>query len=221
MSDELEYVPTEAAFVSDLSVRDVQKAFDEGWFGLQPRQSANRARRGLGLAELLHLRVIKDTSRHIVLLTETKRQIHEQLRARMSGFAIQFSMSDQGWSSQCSIIFRSMTKLLKEPVRVAEISIDTQHAWQQMIERLAEITAARLSVVSDPDIRGGEPVVRGTRIPVHLLASLVEQGATTEEILSDYPALDAERLRLSLRYAQHHPRLGRPKQRPWQGAEAR
>jgi len=34
--------------------------------------------------------------------------------------------------------------------------------------------------------------VKGTRIPVSVLAELVEQGATREELLEDYPSLTAE-----------------------------
>jgi hypothetical protein len=53
----MRYAPTEAAYISDLPVREVQKAFDEDWFDLEPRQTANRTRRAFGLAELLHLRL--------------------------------------------------------------------------------------------------------------------------------------------------------------------
>jgi uncharacterized protein (DUF433 family) len=224
--DCIRYAPTEAAFVADLSVREVQKAFDEGWFDLEgPPPAANRTRRTLGIAELLHLRVIKDTCRYVVLQSETKKELHKQLLERLSmssSFRNSVGIANvqhiQNGSDRFAILFRSMTHLLNDPIRVSQISIDTSVAWQDMIGRLADTTAARFAVVSDPDIRGGEPVVRGTRIPVHLLRSMVEQGATNEELLSDYPALDTERLRLSLLYAQNHPRPGRPKKRPWQNA---
>lgn len=56
------------------------------------------------------------------------------------------------------------------------------------------------------DVRAGEPVVRGTRVPVHLLADLSDQGASREELLEDYPAVSPEALDAALRYARLHPR---------------
>ena len=113
-----------------------------------------------------------------------------------------------------------MAEALRDPVRLSGISVDVASAWEQMTERLSEATAAQIAVVSDPEIRGGEPVVRGTRIPVHLLQELVEQGATNDELLGDYPSLDEQRLKLALLYARNHPRTGRPKKRPWHSKTA-
>jgi uncharacterized protein (DUF433 family) len=112
--------------------------------------------------------------------------------------------------------FEQMARHLEEPVKISNISLDPEGAWEEMTERLAEATAAKFAVVSDPEIRGGEPVVRGTRIPVHLLQDLMAQGATHDELLADYPSLDDQRLRLALVYAKNHPRAGRPRKRPWQ-----
>ena len=42
---------------------------------------------------------------------------------------------------------------------------------------------ARRLVVSDPEIMGSEPVFRGTRIPVHMIAELVVNGSTQAELL--------------------------------------
>jgi uncharacterized protein (DUF433 family) len=70
-------------------------------------------------------------------------------------------------------------------------------------------------VVSDPEIRGGEPVVRGTRIPVHTLAELARQGAPRDELLEDYPSLTPETLDAALLYARMHPERDRPRTPPW------
>jgi uncharacterized protein (DUF433 family) len=39
------------------------------------------------------------------------------------------------------------------------------------------------------------------RIPVSLVVNLVSNGMTTEQILSEYPALEAEDVRQALQYA--------------------
>ena len=45
-------------------------------------------------------------------------------------------------------------------------------------------------VVSDPDIAGGEPIFRGTRVPVATLFEQLEEGVGLGEILADFPTLE-------------------------------
>lgn len=52
-------------------------------------------------------------------------------------------------------------------------------------------------VASDPEIMGGTPVFRGTRIPVDLIADMLAQGASAEEILEGYPTLDKGKIAMA------------------------
>ena len=70
-------------------------------------------------------------------------------------------------------------------------------------------------VVIDPDILGGEPVFRGTRVPVHLIAMEVGQGAMEAELIEAYPRLTAEMIRFAPVYAASHPPQDRPRAQPW------
>ena len=45
-------------------------------------------------------------------------------------------------------------------------------------------------IVRDPDILGGRPVFRGTRVPVDVLFDNLADGLTLNEILRAYPTLD-------------------------------
>jgi len=63
----------------------------------------------------------------------------------------------------------------------------------------------------DPAIVGGEPVFRGTRIPVHLLASLLQEGATDEQIKESHPCLTGQMIRLAALYAAAYPSRRRPR----------
>ena len=76
---------------------------------------------------------------------------------------------------------------------------------------------ARSLVVSDPEIMGGDPVFRGTRIPVHTIAELVAQGSSQSELLESYPRLTAEMIRLAPIYAAACPLRGHPRHQPWRG----
>lgn len=48
---------------------------------------------------------------------------------------------------------------------------------------------------------GGRACIRGLRITVGLIVSLVAEGASSAEILSDYPDLEPEDIRQALAYA--------------------
>ena len=56
-------------------------------------------------------------------------------------------------------------------------------------------------ITSDTKIMGGKACIRGMRIPVSLIVNLVAGGMTTDEILREYPDLEAEDITQSLRYA--------------------
>lgn len=56
-------------------------------------------------------------------------------------------------------------------------------------------------ITSHPEIFGGKPVVRGMRISVELVLSLLAQGVATKELLDDYPALEPEDIQACLAYA--------------------
>ncbi len=45
-------------------------------------------------------------------------------------------------------------------------------------------------IVRDPEILGGRPVFRGTRVPVEVLFENLEDGLSIDEIVASYPSLD-------------------------------
>jgi uncharacterized protein (DUF433 family) len=53
------------------------------------------------------------------------------------------------------------------------------------------------------DILCGKPLIRGMRISVEMILELLAKGSTEEEILQDYPQLEADDLRAVLLYAHH------------------
>ncbi len=47
-------------------------------------------------------------------------------------------------------------------------------------------------IVKDPDILGGTPVFRGTRVPFQALLDYLEGGQTVAEFLDDFPTVTRE-----------------------------
>jgi uncharacterized protein (DUF433 family) len=56
-------------------------------------------------------------------------------------------------------------------------------------------------ITTDPNILGGKPCIRGMRLSVALIVNLVANGMTTGEIIREYPDLEEDDIRQSLRYA--------------------
>lgn len=56
-------------------------------------------------------------------------------------------------------------------------------------------------ITADPAILAGKPIIRGMRISVELILSLLAQGERAEDILTDYPALQSDDIRACLTYA--------------------
>ncbi|MBC8233423.1 DUF433 domain-containing protein [bacterium] len=56
-------------------------------------------------------------------------------------------------------------------------------------------------ISSDPDICHGKPCIKGTRIPVYLIVSLIAEGEDTESIIRDYPSVTHDDIKAAMKYA--------------------
>jgi uncharacterized protein (DUF433 family) len=200
--------PTEAAFITGLSPKAVNAAIDRREISLRPVRQRGKSVRRLGVPELVYLALRPRLTR--VLSAWSRRRLYQEIKRRSLEGEVFLSGSLGGAS-----IVRAT------PVQIGVVVVNFDEALSQVIERMHDLAAASQYVVSDPDIRGGEPVVRGTWVPVYRLAELAEQGISEEELLEDHPSVSAEMLRAALTYARTHPRRGRPKRGPWHHAGER
>lgn len=53
----------------------------------------------------------------------------------------------------------------------------------------------------NPKVLVGKPVIKGTRLSVQLIVSLLADGWTEEDILENYPGVSSEDVRACLSYA--------------------
>lgn len=181
--------PREAAFVTGLSEKTINQAIDRAEVAPLPARRAEDRERMLAFPELVYLRLRSQVGR--LLSPEGKRKLRQQL----------------GQAAGNS----------KHPTAVSIGALEVNIAPEVLTlrERLAEMEHMWSFVTIDPDIRAGEPVVRGTRIGIHMLADLAAQDAPVEELLEDYPSLTQESLEAALAWARMYPRRGRPPRAPW------
>jgi uncharacterized protein (DUF433 family) len=180
--------PREAVFVTGLSEKTINQAIDRKEIDTLPARGREDHERLLGFSELVYLRLRESVGR--LLSPEGKRMLRQQLAEARGGSAA-------------------------TAVSLGPLELEVAPEVEAVEERLARIEQARSFVSVDPLVRAGEPVVRGTRIPVSVLADLARQGASREELLEDYPSLTEESLEAALVYARLYPRRGRPKRAPW------
>jgi uncharacterized protein (DUF433 family) len=56
-------------------------------------------------------------------------------------------------------------------------------------------------IVRDPHIVGGEPVFKGTRVTLRTVLASLAEGATTNDILADFPTLSEDDVRAAIAFA--------------------
>ena len=56
-------------------------------------------------------------------------------------------------------------------------------------------------IVRDPQICGGEPTVRGTRVTIRTILASLAEGAWIDEILADFPTLTEVQVRAAIAFA--------------------
>jgi uncharacterized protein (DUF433 family) len=193
LNQERTFTPSEAAVVSGVPVKTVHREIDEG--PLKPRRRRPGSKRALREQDLFYLAAAKGLDTRLVQLTsEGKVKLHDAI----------------------IVYWRSKKPAKKElPVFGGRLLLDLNLVLEEVRSRLERLERSRRMVAEDSEIRGGEPCIRGTRVGVYELASMLAKGASEEEILEGYPSLKREQLELAKIFAQAYPRKGRPPRHPW------
>ena len=188
-SDSPLFTPSEAAVLTRLSVKAVNNAIDKKTV---PATSGRRAGHATRLLDL---------------------------RALMS-LALERRLADRMVPGLRRELFEALTDAQRSTVSLEGglIKVDLREPRRELAAALRELRRARQLVVSDPEILGGEPVFRGTRVPVQAIASQLAEGESEAGLRQAYPRLTSEMVRLAPLYVAAYPSRGRPRSQPWHGA---
>lgn len=94
-----------------------------------------------------------------------------------------------------------------------QVSVECKSFRQTVARNLAAYRWGRRRIVSSPEILSGEPVFRGTRVPLQHVASLYRKGVPEREIAEDFPTLSDRDLAYARLVARFGEKPGRPKKR--------
>lgn len=194
---------SEAEWLTELSAKTINAAIDRGELPrarVHRKGTARREARTLSHADVVYLALRKQLGS--LLSSSAKSKLYEGL-------------------ASLELIGGDM-KPERNPKADVEIAlaggmirIDMKETNHRLQKRWLALRNAEKFVVSDPEIRGGEPVIRNTRVPVYLIADLLKDGAGLDEVMEDYPSLNAVKVRAAVVYAEAHPKRGRPRKAPW------
>jgi uncharacterized protein (DUF433 family) len=182
----MKYTPAEASALTNLPIRTVRRLMDRRFIRPRRLRTGRSVQRFLSWEQLVYLRL--EAEGLSLLPVPARRKIAKQIE------------SDAG------IDMVAISRALVVQVKTVRNELD---------ERLKKLKRAESLIVEDPETMRGTPVYRGTRIPVEQIADMLKQGATVDEIIEGYPALDRERIELAPLYLRAFPRRGRPASRPW------
>jgi len=184
--DDFKFTSTEAAVLSGLSVKAVNNAIDKKTIPAIAGMRAGQATRLVDFPALMSLALERRMGDRFA--PELRRDV--------------FAAAANAVGNTVTLYGGFLTFDLREPRR-------------ELAKSLRALRRARRLVVSDPEIMGGDPVFRGTRVPVHAIADLCAQGEAAEDILHSYPRLTAEMVEAAPLYAAAYPLRGRPRKQPW------
>ena len=191
--------PTEAAVVASVTVRDVNRVIDERILPDELYVVANDRTR----------RFFVDSCVLIAFYFKTANQLTAEERIKTIADA----------STRLPSILKkedNRRKASRSKWVVTEdfLTIDLAPFVKSVQEQFSKLQEARALVVEDPEILGGIPVVRNTRIPVYDVAASASAGISTDRLLAAYPGLTARDVELATLYAEANPQRGRPHRAP-------
>ncbi|OCJ66533.1 hypothetical protein A6U97_26205 [Agrobacterium tumefaciens] len=99
--------------------------------------------------------------------------------------------------------------------------VDVARAREHLTARGEALREADKIIHSVKGVVGGEPVFKGTRVPVRTIAAMKLQGAATDEIVEGYPALTTRMVDLAEIWVAAHPARGRPRKLSEQGLKVK
>jgi len=184
---------SEAAVVSSISVREVNRAIDEKFLPAPLYATGQERLRRFSAKACVLLSFYFNAANRLTA--------EERLRV--------IALASQQWNEGPEIAFEKEWLIRRE-----FLTVDLAPFLREVRQRLAQLKVARAQVVEDPEILRGTPVIRGTRVPVYDVASSVAAGEPLPRILEAYPSLTGKDIELAALYAKAVPLRGRPNTAP-------
>ncbi|WP_051948597.1 DUF433 domain-containing protein [Methylosinus sp. PW1] len=192
---EADLTPREVAELAGVPKRAIEKAIEEKVLpvhtGKIPALRSGKAmgtRRFLGVESVAYATLVRRLTSDVTLTIAGKRKLIKALKSH------------------------ELSRLKTAQVEIApSVTADIGELAGEALERTDRYLRARETWIdSVPGIKGGLPVIKGTRLTVHSIEARVEHGDSMDDIVAENPDLPREALEAALLFARSHPLSGRP-----------
>jgi uncharacterized protein (DUF433 family) len=191
-----ELTTAEAAFVLDMTPENVRSALKKVLSMEERRELGENSAVMLRHEELV---VLHYTKTHPSMTPEQRAQLHKRLRLRKEGIVRRHPAGKRRLQDTKIPITEDRTMLVDIGPTVLELN-----------QRMARLEELRGAVEDGPD---GEPVLKGTRIPLYRVAALAQEVEGTlhlDEARLGFPSLNDTQLLAACEYAKAYPKKGKP-----------
>ena len=93
-------------------------------------------------------------------------------------------------------------RFTKSRWRVKASDEDTAHYAVPVVDVFQSATKQYSSITADPEVMGGAPCVRNTRIPVYMIRDAIEYYGNLEGALRSYPSITLQQVRDVIGFAK-------------------
>ena len=194
----LELVSTAtAAFLADLTDRQMQRVVDEDII------SAPLVKRdgGRSFAKMTSALAKFYFSTNEVFTCDARRSVIQIIVTRIGHrkdadalFSLKGALNEVDWNVELA----------------AKVHVEFAPFVNEAKERGLLVERAESSIIEDPDILGGVPVFKGTRVPASTVVASKRAGFEMDQLRAAYPFLTPALVEDAEIYLRIHPRVGRP-----------
>lgn len=182
----------EAAYLSGLSRRDIDRVIDERI--VPDAMIASGGVRMIAAAACALARFYFETA--ATLTAATRRRIVADLGERM--LALRTNAAGK------------QVDLARLTFDEGVIHVEFAGFVRDVMDARKRLAESEKLIVSDDDILGGEPVFKGTRVPVRQAAAALAAGESQRSVRAAYPSLTPAMIEAAPVWARAHPARGRP-----------
>jgi len=183
----------EAAAIAEISPETIRTALEKKSVAPARRYRAGKAvRHQFSPGDVLYVKILSEFP---FALSKHDKHSLAQVLAQGSRKASHWSLDG------ADLVYRSGNM---------QVVVQCKPLRQTVDRNVAAFRWGKQRIVSSPGVLEGEPVFRGTRIPLRHVASLFRKGISEQEIAEDFPSLGE----LDLAYARLASRFGEKPGRP-------
>jgi uncharacterized protein (DUF433 family) len=203
----MSYAPVVAAALSGASLRQLSY-----WRSprstespvLAPQFHVPGARVAYSFVDVVELRTFVYLRAHNVPLQRVRKAIRRLRDMGETAHISSYSLVAVGRDVVWRISDRSAVDLTGEPgQQVIAQMVDILAVFPTQSHEVVSLLRPKPGVAVDPEVRGGYPVIEGTRVPYDLVAALIEDGLAPEEISAFYPSVEPDAARGARDFAQY------------------